>query len=50
MSVTVEYKKEGNKSLAAWVEVTKNIEAKPAPTQAKEVKKENPSEKTTEKK
>ena len=51
MSVTVEYKKEGNKPLAAWIDVTKNIEAKPAPqAQVKEIKKENPSEKTTEKK
>ncbi len=51
MSVTVEYKKEGNKPLAAWIDVTKNIEAKPAPqAQVKEIKKENPSEKATEKK
>ena len=56
MPVTVEYKKEGNKPLAEWIDVTKNMEAKPA-TQAKkmegkkmEVKKENPSEKATEKK
>ena len=51
MAVTVEYKKEGSKPLAEWIDVTKNIEAKPAtPTQAKEVKKVNPSEKATEKK
>jgi len=51
MSVTVEYKKEGNKPLAEWVDVTKNIEAKSAaPAQKKEVKKENPSGTTTEKK
>jgi hypothetical protein len=52
MSVTVEYKKEGNKLLAEWVDVhLAKTEAKPA-TQAKtmEVKKENPSAKTTEKK
>ena len=51
MSVTVEYKKEGNKSLAEWIDVTKNMETKPATqAQAKEVKKENPSQRTTEKK
>lgn len=51
MSITVEYAKEGKKPLAEWIDVTKNIEAKPAtPTQSKEIKKGNPSEKTSEKK
>jgi hypothetical protein len=51
MSVTVEYKKAGTKPLAEWIDVTKNIEAKPVTlTQAKEVKKVNPFGKATEKK
>jgi len=52
MSVTVEYKKEGNKLLAEWIDVTKKVEAKKqTPMEVKkEVKKENPSEKSTEKK
>jgi hypothetical protein len=50
MSVTVEYKKEGNKLLAEWIDVTKKVEAKkeaPAPMEAKKV---NTSEKATGKK
>jgi Cu/Ag efflux protein CusF len=51
MPVTVEYKKEGPKLLAEWIDVTKNVEAKTAtPAQSKEVKKENPSGKAAEKK
>ncbi len=55
MQVTVEYKKEGNKLLAEWIDVhTTKAAAKPAhQAQLKEkkvVKKENPSEKTMEKK
>jgi Cu/Ag efflux protein CusF len=55
MQVTVEYQKEGNKFLAEWIDVhMAKAEAKPAPQaqmkEKKEVKKENPSEKTTEKK
>jgi Cu/Ag efflux protein CusF len=48
MSVTVGYKKEGNKMVAEWIDVTKKVEAKKE-TPA-EVKKVNPSEKATEKK
>ena len=50
MSVTVEYKKEGNKLLAEWIDVAKKVETKketPAPVEAKKV---NPSEKATGKK
>lgn len=55
MQVTVEYKKEGNKSLAEWIDVHMvKAEAKPAPQaqmkEKKEVKKENPSQKPMEKK
>ena len=55
MQVTVEYKKEGNKNLAEWIDVHMGkAEAKPAPQaqmkEKKEVKKENPSEKPMEKK
>jgi Cu/Ag efflux protein CusF len=55
MQVTVEYKKEGNRFLAEWIDVhVAKAEAKPVQqTQMKakkEVKKENPSEKTMEKK
>jgi len=52
MSVTVEYKKEGNKLLAEWIDVAKKVEAKKeTPVEVKkEVKKVNPSEKATEKK
>ncbi len=48
MSVTVEYKKEGNKLVAQWIDVTKRVEAKKETTA--EVKKVNPSEKAAEKK
>lgn len=55
MQVTVEYKKEGNKLLAEWIDVhMAKAEAKPAPQaqmkEKKEVKKENPSGKTMGKK
>ena len=55
MQATVEYKKEGNKFLAEWIDVHMvKAEAKPAPQaqmkEKKEVKKENPSEKPMEKK
>jgi len=55
MQVTVEYQKEGNKFLAEWIDVhMAKAEAKPVPQaqlkEKKEVKKENLSEKTTEKK
>ena len=55
MQVTVEYKKEGNKLLAEWIDVhMAKAAVKPAPQaqlkEKKEVKKENPSEKTMEKK
>jgi hypothetical protein len=54
MAVTVEYKKEGNKMLAEWIDVTKKVEAtaevkKEAPAPAS-VKQANPSEKASEKK
>ena len=53
--VTVEYEKERNKFLAEWIDVhMAKAEAKPVPQaqlkEKKEVKKENLSEKTTEKK
>ncbi len=62
MPVAVEYKKEGNKMLAEWIDVTKKVEAKAEVKKAevKEVKKEasapsatkqvHPSTKATEKK
>jgi Cu/Ag efflux protein CusF len=55
MQVTVEYKKEGNKYLAEWIDVhMAKAEAKPTHQaqlkEKKEVTKENPSAKTMEKK
>jgi Cu/Ag efflux protein CusF len=55
MQVTVEYKKEGNKLLAEWIDVHMvKAEAKPGHEaqvkEKKEVTKENPSGKTMEKK
>ncbi len=53
MEATVEYKKEGNKMVAEWIDVSASkAESKPAaaPEVKKEMKKENPSEKATEKK
>ncbi len=62
MSVTVEYKKEGNKLLAEWIDVNmaksevratpqvQSKETKEVKKESKEMKKENPSEKTMEKK
>ena len=48
MSVTVEYKKEGNMMIAEWIDVTKKVEAKKEPPVG--IKKMNPSEKATGKK
>jgi len=53
MEATVEYKKEGNKVVAEWIDLSPSkVESKPAtaPEVKKEMKKENPSEKATEKK
>jgi hypothetical protein len=53
MAATVEYKKEGNKMVAEWIDLSPmKAESKPAtaPEVKKEMKKENPSEKATEKK
>jgi Cu/Ag efflux protein CusF len=59
MGVTVEYKKEGNKLLAEWIDVnaakaetkpTAQAQAKETKEVKKEAKKENPSEKSMEKK
>jgi hypothetical protein len=53
MGATVEYKKEGNKMVAEWIDLSPSkAESKPAtaPEVKKEMKKENPSEKATEKK
>ena len=49
MSVTVEYKKEGNKLLAEWIDVAKKVEAKKEAPASVEAKKMNPSEKATAK-
>ncbi|HXZ35760.1 MAG TPA: hypothetical protein VEL68_07070, partial [Thermodesulfobacteriota bacterium] len=51
MEATVEYKKEGNKMVAEWIDLSPSkAESKPAtaPEVKKEMKKENPSEKATE--
>jgi uncharacterized membrane protein len=53
MEATVEYKKEGNKMVAEWIDLSPSkAESKPAtaPEVKKEMKKENPSEKAMEKK
>ena len=44
MSVRVEYKKEGNKLLAEWIDVVKKMEAKKEALAPVEGKKVNPSE------
>lgn len=53
MEATVEYKKEGNKMVAEWIDLSPSkAESKPAtaPAVKKEMKKETPSAKATEKK
>jgi hypothetical protein len=53
MAATVEYKKEGNKMVAEWIDVSAaKAESKPAtaPAVKKEMQKENPSGKAMEKK
>jgi hypothetical protein len=47
VSVRVEYKKEGNKRLAEWIDVTHKVEAKKEASASMEAKKMNPSERAS---